>query len=80
MFNKQVLSRITSALNSAKAPAKKKDIIVDPRGQWDHPGQPTRIPANEITMRGVPYPVMAYPDNGQPQLLYPDQEYSFPGA
>jgi hypothetical protein len=80
MFNKQVLSRITSALNSAKAPAKKKDIIVDPRGQWDHPGQPTRIPANEITMRGVPYPVMAYPDNGQPQLMYPDQEYSFPGA
>jgi hypothetical protein len=79
-FNKKVLSEATANLNSAKPPARKKDIIVDPAGQWKYPGQNTRIPSNNITMQGVPYPVYAQPNVGEPQMMYPGQEYTFPGA
>jgi hypothetical protein len=79
-FNKKVLSQIKSDLNSAKPPARKKDIIVDPAGQWKYPGQNTRIPSNNITMQGVDYPVFAQPNIGQPQMMYPGQDYNFPGA
>jgi len=79
-YNKKALSKIKADLNSAKAPAQPRDIIYDPRGQWRHPGKPTRIPGGNITMQGVPYPVMAYPNVGQPQMMYPNQDYDFPGA
>jgi hypothetical protein len=79
-FNKKVLSEATANLNSAKPPARKKDIIVDPAGQWKYPGQNTRIPSNNITMQGVDYPVFAQPNIGQPQMMYPGQDYNFPGA
>lgn len=80
MYNKKVLSEATKNLNSTKAPAKKKDMIVDPMGQWKHPGENTRIPGNDITMQGVPYPVWAVPNVGTPQMMYPEQDYYFPGA
>lgn len=80
MYNKKVLNRATAELDKAKAPAKKKDIIVDPMGQWKYPGQNTRIPSNNITMQGVSYPVLAKPNVGQPQMMYPGAEYTFPGA
>ncbi len=54
--------------------------IVDPRGQWAHPGQVTRIPSSNITMQGVPYPVYGVGSNGQKQMMYPGQEYNFGGA
>jgi hypothetical protein len=57
----------------------KKDIITDPAGQWKYPGQPTRIPGNEITMQGVPYPVFGQDDLGYTQMMYPGEEYIFPG-
>lgn len=57
----------------------KQDIIVDPMGQWKYPGQPTRIPGNEITMQGVPYPVLGIDNLGNQQMMYPDQNYTFPG-
>lgn len=79
-YNKKALSKIKADLNSAKAPSKPRDIIYDPRGQWEHPGQPTRIPGGNITMQDVPYPVMAYPNIGQPQMMYPNQDYQFPNA
>ena len=80
MYNKKVLSKATAGLDKAKAPAKKKDIIVDPRGQWKHPGQNTRIPSSNITMQGVNYPVLGVGSNGQQQMMYPGMEYTFPGA
>ena len=80
MYNKKVLREATKNLNSTKAPAKKKDMIVDPMGQWKHPGENTRIPGNDITMQGVPYPVWAVPNVGIPQMMYPEQDYYFPGA
>lgn len=56
-----------------------KDMIYDPRGQWAHPGQPTRIPSNQITMAGVPYPVLGIDNFGNQQMMYPGGEYFFPG-
>lgn len=80
MYNKKVLIDALKNLGSAKAPAKKKDIITDPEGQWKFPGQPTRIPSNEITMKGVPYPVLGKGSDGSEQMMYPGGEYTFPGA
>ena len=61
--------------------------IVDPMGQWAHPGQVTRIPGSKITMgpdpntgRPITYPVLGIGSNGQKQMMYPNQEYSFGGA
>lgn len=79
-FNKKALSKATANLDARKAQSKPRDIIYDPMGQWKHPGQPTRIPGGNITMRDVPYPVMAYPSVGQPQMMYPEQDYNFPNA
>lgn len=60
---------------------KLKNFIVDPRGQWDHPGENTMIPNADgrITMKGVPYPVLGIDDTGHRQMMYPGQEYQFPG-
>jgi hypothetical protein len=58
----------------------KSKIIVDPRGQWAHPGKLTRIPGNDITMQGVPYPVWAQPNVGPGAMMQPGQDYKFPGA
>jgi hypothetical protein len=80
MHNRKVLKTAVDNLDKAKAPAKPKDIIRDPLGQWKYPGQNTRIPASNITMKGVNYPVLAQPNVGQPQMMYPGQEYQFPGA
>lgn len=63
-------------------PAKKEDggIIEDQRGQWANPGKPTRIQGEDITMKGVDYPVLAKTDNGLTTVMKPNQEYKFPGA
>lgn len=53
--------------------------IIDSRGQWAHPGQVTIIPGNEITMQGVPYPVMGISDTGHKQLMKPGKNYTFAG-
>ena len=77
MYNKKVLQTAKKNLGKAKQPAKPKDIIYDSRGQWNHPGEVTRVPSNQITMQGVPYPVLAVTDRGQQQMMYPEQEYEF---
>jgi len=79
-YNRKALKTATNELGKAKAPAKPKDIITDPMGQWKYPGENTRIPGSDITMQGVDYPVWAQPNIGQPQMMYPGQEYQFPGA
>jgi ribosomal protein S27E len=55
-------------------------MIEDPRGQWAHPGQNTRIPGSDITMQGVPYPVYGMPNKGRGMMMYPGENYSFPNA
>ena len=80
MYNKKILSKAVSELGKAKAPAKAKDIITDPMGQWKYPGLPTRIPGNDITMKGVGYPVLGVANNGQRKIMLPGADYTFPGA
>ena len=54
--------------------------VVDPMGQWAHPGEVTRIPGSDITMQGVNYPVLGVGSNGKKQMMYPGKDYSFGGA
>jgi len=56
-----------------------EDIITDPRGQWAHPGEITKIPSGDITMQGVPYPVLGVDNLGNQQLMHPGLDYTFPG-
>ena len=58
---------------------KKGGIIKDDMGQWAHPGEITEIGSNQITMKGVSYPVLGISDTGDQQMMYPEQEYKFKG-
>lgn len=61
---------------------KRKNIaVIDPRGQWAHPGKHTIVPTSDgrITMRGVPYPVYGEDETGYGQMMYPGGEYQFSG-
>ena len=53
--------------------------IVDPMGQWAHPGEVTIIPSTDITMEGVDYPVLGISDTGDQQMMYPGEDYQFDG-
>ena len=53
--------------------------IVTNRGQWDYPGQTTIIPSNNITMQGVPYPVVGVDNTGHTKMMQPGMNYTFPG-
>ena len=55
------------------------DIIEDDRGQWEHPGEITKINSNEITMQGVDYPVLGISDTGDTQMMQPGQDYTYEG-
>lgn len=55
-------------------------IIEDEMGQWNHPGEVTRIPSNNITMRDVGYPVLGVPNKGKPKMMKPGKNYKFPEA
>jgi hypothetical protein len=80
-YNKKILSKAVSELGKAKAPAKPKDIKVDPNGYWnpDNHGKPVRIPGNNITMQGVQQPLYGVDNTGFAQMMYPGQDYQFQG-
>ena len=52
-------------------------VIDDNMGQWAYPGEVTRIASNDITMQGVPYPVLGVGADGEQQMMHPEQEYTF---
>lgn len=56
-------------------------IKTDPNGYWDksNHGKPVKIPSNQITMRGVNQPLYGVDDTGFAQMMYPNQDYQFPG-
>ncbi len=58
----------------------KGGVIKDNRGQWAHPGKITEIGSNNITMQGVNYPVLGISDQGDTQMMYPEQNYQFKGS
>ena len=62
-------------------------IIKDDRGQWDHPGEITRISGGNITMKRDPktgkaltQPILGIADTGEEQWMYPGEDYNFEGA
>jgi polyhydroxyalkanoate synthesis regulator phasin len=57
----------------------KGDTIYTDMGQWEYPGQVTKIPSGDITMQGVPYPVYGQDNLGNSQMMYPGMDYQFPG-
>ena len=52
-------------------------VIKDNRGQWAHPGEITQIDSNDITMQGVPYPVLGIGADGQRIMMEPGEDYRF---
>ena len=54
-----------------------KVVINDNMGQWAHPGEVTRIASNDITMQGVPYPVLGVGADGEQRMMYPNEEHVF---
>ncbi len=80
MLNRAQLKKDQDAMKKPKKLKKPKDVIVDPRGQWAHPGEVTRIPSGDITMQGVPYPVTGIDNMGNSQLMLPGEDYQFPGT
>jgi hypothetical protein len=54
-------------------------IIEDDRGQWEYPGEITKINSNQITMQGVDYPVLGISDTGDTQMMQPGQDYTYEG-
>ena len=60
-------------------PLKQGGVIKDDLGQWAHPGEITEINSNDITMQGVPYPVLGISDTGDTKLMQPGKDYKFKG-
>lgn len=63
-----------------KSISKNGSTIKDDRGQWAHPGEVTEIGSNQITMQGVPYPVLGISDTGDTQMMYPNEDYTYQGS
>ena len=62
-----------------KSISKDGSVIKDDRGQWAHPGEITEIGSNQITMKGVDYPVLGISDTGDTKLMQPGKNYKFKG-
>lgn len=60
---------------------KKYDAVIDPMGQWNHPGKCTMIPTidGSITMQGVDFPVFGTDETGHSIMMEPGQQYQYPG-
>ncbi len=55
-------------------------VIEDDRGQWAHPGEITKINSNNITMKGVNYPVLGISDTGDTKMMQPGVDnYKYDG-
>lgn len=52
---------------------------ITPYGQWEYPHQVTTIPSNNITMKGVDYPVLGVSDTGDTKYMLPNMDYLFDG-
>ena len=55
-------------------------IPVSMNGLKEYPKQEVIVPSNNITMKGINYDVLAFPNNDQPVLMKPDQNYQFPNS
>lgn len=64
---------------SSKGYFKDGGPIVTPYGQWQYQGAVTRIPSNNITMKGVNYPVLGISNTGDTKMMMPNANYVFMG-
>lgn len=62
-----------------KTISKNGSVIKDDRGQLAYPGEITQIGSNEITMKGVDYPVLGISDTGDTKMMKPGKDYKFDG-
>ena len=55
--------------------------VLDPMGQWKHPGKCTMIQTTDgrITMRNVPFDVVGIDETGYAQYMSPGNEYRYSG-
>jgi hypothetical protein len=57
----------------------KYEVIEDDMGQLTNPGKITKINSNNITMKGVDYPVLGISDTGDKKMMQPGKDYNFDG-
>lgn len=55
-------------------------VIEDDMGQWAHSGEITKINSNDITMKGVNYPVLGISNTGDIKMMKPGKDYKFKGS
>ena len=77
MYNSKEIKVISTA--KKKSNPYNKDVILTEEGQWKYPGQVTKIPSSDITMKGVNYPVLGIDNLGHQQMMQPGMDYTFPG-
>ena len=56
------------------------EIKTTPYGQWEFPGEITKIPSNEITMKDVPQALLGISDTGEKRIMLPEEEHTFQNA
>jgi hypothetical protein len=66
--------------NSLRKQQGGEEIIDDNRGQYNHPGKVTRIKSPFITMKDVPYDILAVANNGEKRMMKTGEEHYFEGA
>ena len=57
----------------------KYEVIEDDMGQLTNPGKITKINSNNITMKGVGFPVLGISNTGDKKMMLPGQDYTFDG-
>jgi len=57
----------------------KYEVIEDDMGQLTNPGKITKINSNNITMKGVDFPVLGISDTGDKKMMQPGKDYKFDG-
>ena len=55
------------------------EVIEDDMGQLTNPGKITKINSNNITMKGVDFPVLGISDTGDKKMMQPGKDYKFDG-
>jgi len=56
------------------------EIKTTPYGQWEFPGEITKIPSNEITMKDVPQALLGISNTGEKRIMLPEEEHTFQNA
>jgi len=70
----------SGAIPRKLSPNNKDDMLYSPEGQYKYPGEIVKIPSGNITMNGVNYAVHGMDNLGNEQMMYPNQNYNFPGS